>query len=77
MESKRMKNMEVRNTPMAEKKQDQHFVYQGKNPQAGEYWLDLITQITLDYRRSKDIHSNVSSKDDTATLIESNDAVAV
>ncbi len=30
---------------------DQLFAYQGKHQQAADHWLQLITQITLDYKR--------------------------
>jgi hypothetical protein len=78
MESKSMNNMEVKGISVEDEKQDRHFVYKGKNSQAGEYWLDLITQITLDYRRSTDSdqHDHSNNKVDTVTLTENNDAVS-
>ncbi|MBL4799651.1 MAG: hypothetical protein JKY50_19795 [Oleispira sp.] len=44
--------------------------------QASEQWFDLITQITLDYRRSKDSRLHIQSKAQTV-LAERSDALAV
>lgn len=67
----------MEDTLMENKKQDQEFAYQEKNKPAGEHWLDLITQITLDYRRLKDSRMPVQSKTQVAALTENNDALAV
>ena len=43
---------------------------------AGEQWFDLITQITLDYQRSKDSRSHIQSMAQAA-LAETSVAIAV
>jgi hypothetical protein len=46
-----MKDSVMEDLVIKEKVLEQGFEYQGKNQQASQHWFDLITQITLDYRR--------------------------
>jgi hypothetical protein len=80
MEGMDMEGMDMEGMNMEDKKQNQQFSYQGKNQQASEHWFDLITQITLDYRRAKNSHVNpikVGDEKNNNVLDESRDAVAV
>lgn len=38
------------------------FMYQGKNQDVSQHWFDLITQITLDYRRLNTLNIPATSK---------------
>lgn len=51
MEDPNIESSLVESALVESSSQDQLFGYQGKHQQAADHWLQLITQITLDYKR--------------------------
>jgi len=49
--------------------QNQLFGYQGKHQQAADHWLQLITQITLDYKRPIATELHVESEEKERVLM--------
>ena len=55
---------------------DQLFAYQGKHQQATEHWLQLITQIALDYKRpiAAELQVGNSKQQESLVVLEKGEA---